>query len=112
MIGSGFTPSQIFSVYEYITRHFLACCSKDAVLAETELQVAIGYEWFNARGIIIKEKNYLDIYKYERQSENSLPPFHVGEQVRIIDSHVEESMTTVPLEDDLDFIGSRTVIGT
>lgn len=88
----------------------LACCSKDAVLAETELQVAIGYEWFNARGVIIKEKNYLDIYKYERQSENSLPPFHVGEQVGIIDSHVEESVTTVQLENAFDSIGSRIVI--
>lgn len=66
-------------------------------MAETELQVAIGYEWFNARGVIIKEKNYLDIFKYERQSENTLPPFRIGEQVPIIDSHVDESMTTVSI---------------
>ena len=72
--------------------------------------MAIGYEWFNARGVIIKEKNYLDIYKYERQSENSLPPVHVGEQVGIIDSHVEESVTTVQLENAFDSIGSRIVI--
>ena len=81
-------------------------------MAETELQVVIGQEWFNARGIIIKEKNYLDIYKYERQSENSLPPFQVGEQIKILDSHVEESVTTVGPNYHSYLIGSRIVIRT
>ena len=57
--------------------------------------MSIGYEWFSAKGTLIKEKNYLEIYKYEKQSENTLPPFFVGEVVPVVDSHVEESKTVV-----------------
>ena len=42
-----------------------------------------------------EERNYLDVYKYDRQGENSLPPFRRGEQVSVVDCHVEESQTTV-----------------
>ena len=89
------SPQRVFAVYEFITRHFLGCCSRDAVLAETELQVSIGLELFTARATLIKERNYLDVYKYDRQGENSLPPFHRGETVPLVDCHVEESQTTV-----------------
>lgn len=34
-IGSGFDASRVFAIYEYITRHFLASCSRDSVLSET-----------------------------------------------------------------------------
>ena len=44
---------RVFAVYEFITRHFLGCCSHDAVLAETELQVSIGLELFTARATLI-----------------------------------------------------------
>ena len=45
----------------------------------------------------MKEKNYLEIYKYEKQSENTLPLFFVGEVVPVVDSHVEESKTVVSM---------------
>ena len=34
-IGGGFDASRVFAIYEYITRHFLASCSRDSVLSET-----------------------------------------------------------------------------
>lgn len=55
----------------------------------------IGNEAFTAKGTIIKERNYLDVYKYEKQSENFLPPFTVGEHVPVVDCCVEESTTVV-----------------
>ena len=59
--------------------------------------MSIGYEWFSAKGTLVKEKNYLEIYKYEKQDENTLPPFFVGEVVPVVDSHVEESKTVVSM---------------
>lgn len=59
------------------------------------MEVLIGNEVFSAKGTIIKEKNYLDVFKYEKQSENFLPRFVMGERVSIVDCFVEESVTTV-----------------
>lgn len=38
-------------VYEYITRRFLACCSKDALGWETTVEVLYGDEEFSATGM-------------------------------------------------------------
>ena len=98
-------PDRVYSVYEFITRHFLACCSKHAVLAETgidslihsyiELEVYIGNEGFTAKGTIVKEKNYLEIYVYEKQGENCLPHFSLHEYVPVLSCFVDEGITTV-----------------
>lgn len=37
-------------VYEFVTRHFLACCSKDALGFQTTMEVAFGGEIFVATG--------------------------------------------------------------
>jgi DNA topoisomerase-3 len=42
-------------VYELISRHFLACISKDAIGSETKVDVALGGELFTAKGLIIEE---------------------------------------------------------
>ena len=95
----------MYAIYDFITRHFLACCSKHAVLAETgifsfyypciELEVFIGNEGFTAKGTIIKEKNYLEIYVYEKQGENFLPHFSLNENVPVLSCFVDEGTTTV-----------------
>lgn len=62
------------------------------------MEVSIGSELFTAKGTIIKEKNYLDVFIYEKQGENTLPRFVVGERVAVTDCFVDESMTTVSVE--------------
>lgn len=37
-------------MYEYITRRFLACCSKDALGWQTTVEVKYGEEEFSATG--------------------------------------------------------------
>ena len=41
----------------------------------------MGGEVFRAKGTVVKERNYLDIFKYERLAENTLPLLRVGEKV-------------------------------
>lgn len=55
-------------LYEFITRHFLACCHKDALGHETIVQINISDEKFTANGLVILERNYLDVYPYDKWS--------------------------------------------
>ena len=59
-------------VYEFIVRHFLACVSKDAVGAETTVNININGERFTAHGLSIKERNYLEVYIYDKWSDKEI----------------------------------------
>eukprot|EP00112_Aurelia_sp_Birch-Aquarium-sp1_P006025 Seg1673.6 transcript_id=Seg1673.6/GoldUCD/mRNA.D3Y31 product="DNA topoisomerase 3-alpha" protein_id=Seg1673.6/GoldUCD/D3Y31 len=52
-------------IYEFIVRHFLACLSQDAQGQETTVTILIADEMFTASGLVIIERNYLDVYPYE-----------------------------------------------
>ena len=67
-----------FKVYELVTRHFLACCSRDAKGHETKVEYQIKDEFFTLKGLIIVEKNYLDVYIYEKWNANTIPNFNVN----------------------------------
>ena len=66
-------------LYELIVRRFLACCSKDAVGAETAIVVDIAEETFTCKGLMIKERNYLEVYTYDKWSDKNIPVFVMGE---------------------------------
>uniref|UniRef100_A0A8B9L0I2 DNA topoisomerase n=1 Tax=Astyanax mexicanus TaxID=7994 RepID=A0A8B9L0I2_ASTMX len=53
-------------LYEFIVRHFLACCSKDAQGQEVIVDIDIAEEKFSASGLTIIARNYLDVYPYEK----------------------------------------------
>ena len=59
------------------------------------MEVYIGNEGFTAKGTIVKEKNYLEIYVYEKQGENFLPHFSLHEYVPVLSCFVDEGITTV-----------------
>lgn len=67
-------------VYEYIVRHFLACCSKDAQGHETVIKVIIADEGFTTKGLIILEKNYLDVYVYEKWNSKEVHHYREGDR--------------------------------
>ncbi|CAF3834837.1 unnamed protein product [Rotaria sp. Silwood1] len=66
-------------LYELIVRHFLACVSKDAQGDETIIKINISNEIFNASGLIIRERNYLDVYIYDKWSEKELPHYELNQ---------------------------------
>jgi DNA topoisomerase-3 len=67
-------------VYELVARHFLACISKDAVGAETKVDVSLGAELFTAKGLIIEEQNWLEVFHYEKWSDTVLPTINKNEE--------------------------------
>lgn len=56
-------------IYTLIVKHYLACCSRDAVGKETLVTVTMASEEFTAKGLMIVEQNWLEIYApFERWS--------------------------------------------
>eukprot|EP00727_Mastigamoeba_balamuthi_P009279 m51a1_g4974 putative dna topoisomerase iii (1265) ;mRNA; r:13124-18365 len=68
-------------VYEFVARHFLACCSDDAVGQETSAALELGGERFHTAGLVVEQRNYLEVYPYERWAERDLPRLAAGERV-------------------------------
>ena len=68
-------------IYILVVKHYLACCSRDAVGKETEMLTQMGSEKFSAKGLMITEQNWLEIYKpWERwgTGQGLLPSIDVG----------------------------------
>ena len=77
--GSQLTDPRQKAVFELVTRHFLACCAKDGVGRQTLVDADIGGEKFEARGLIIDQRGWLDIYRWERWSGTQLPLLQEGQ---------------------------------
>ncbi|GAB7357976.1 hypothetical protein MBLNU230_g0143t1 [Neophaeotheca triangularis] len=84
-------------VYEFVVRRFLACCSEDAKGSKTEIGLQYGSETFNASGLTVLERNYLDVYPYDKwTSSQELPHFHQGETFEPMEARMYESKTSPP----------------
>ncbi|EMG47260.1 TOP3 DNA topoisomerase 3 [Candida maltosa Xu316] len=84
-------------VYEYVVRRFIACCSKDAVGNQTSVTLKWGDEFFTANGLVVLERNYLDVYPYKKwESSKQLPEFKDGEKVKLSTGVLKEGKTSAP----------------
>lgn len=102
-------------VYEFVTRRFLASCSSDAKGKETSVEMEIAGEYFSASGLIVLERNYLDIYPYDKWAGKKLPDFQLGEQFVPDACELQEGSTTKPkplTEADLVGLMDKNGIGT
>ena len=127
-------------MYEFITRRFLACCSKDAEGHETNVEVMVNGEEFNATGapfilsfqktyrcgirakltrtrtgLVILARNYLEVYPYDKWTTKPLPSFTVGEMFMPSICELREGATTAPsLLTEADLVGlmDKNGIGT
>lgn len=84
------------SLYELITRHFLACVSKDALGLETVVTLSMNGEEFSANGLVIIERNYLDVYPYFKWNAKQIPQYHVNEEFIPNSVMMNEGKTTPP----------------
>lgn len=84
-------------MYEFVTRRFLACCSDDAKGQGTEIEIQYGDEFFHANGLIVLERNYLDVYVYDKwESSQQLPSFEMGEKFKPTEATIFEGETSAP----------------
>lgn len=106
-------------VYTLIVKHYLACCSRDAVGRETSITVRMGEsEEFTATGLMVLEKNWLEIYEpWERWStgQGELPHVQVGSRITPSSLLMKEGRTGPPQlisEVELISLMDRNGIGT
>jgi DNA topoisomerase-3 len=108
-------------IYDLVTRHFLACCGRDAQGSQTEICVAIpasagaAGERFTATGLMILERNWLEVYPFEHWNAKRVPVLRVGDTFRPKTLLMSESTTSAPepiTESDLIAIMDRNGIGT
>ena len=84
-------------VHEFVVRRFLACCSKDAQGSKTDISIQYGPETFNTSGLIVLERNYLDVYPYDKwTSSQNLPRFTEGEVFEPTEAMMSEGKTQPP----------------
>ncbi|KAI9679814.1 MAG: DNA topoisomerase [Caeruleum heppii] len=103
-------------VYEFVARRFLACCSEDAKGESTTIEIGYGEETFHASGLIVRERNYLDVYPYDKwESSQKLPQFRMGERFVPTEAKMSEGKTGPPgylTEPDLLALMDANGIGT
>ncbi|EDO14660.1 hypothetical protein Kpol_340p7 [Vanderwaltozyma polyspora DSM 70294] len=85
------------SVYEYVVRHFLACCSEDAKGLSTTLTLDWAGEKFTASGLVVLERNFLDVYPWAKwESTKQLPRLEMNEICTIGKAEMKSGKTSPP----------------
>jgi DNA topoisomerase III len=84
-------------VYEFVVRRFLACCSDDARGQATTVDLDLSGERFSVTGLVVLERNYLEVYPYDKwTSSQPLPQFTQGEMVMPTSLEMVEGKTSSP----------------
>ena len=83
-------------LYDLITRRFLSCFEKPAVINSGKIVVRFGNEKYAASGKRVMERNWLDSYRYARVEEATLPNLRSGERVRGDKAELRELKTLPP----------------
>ncbi|XP_053391111.1 DNA topoisomerase 3-alpha-like [Mercenaria mercenaria] len=102
-------------LYEFIVRHFLACCSQDAQGFETTVEIDVAEERFTVQGLMVTAKNYLEVYIYEKWSGKEIPVFDKGDEFQPTSIEMNNGETSPPLllsEADLIALMDKHGIGT
>ncbi|KFP89839.1 DNA topoisomerase 3-alpha, partial [Apaloderma vittatum] len=93
-------------LYEFIVRHFLACCSEDAKGQETTVEID---------RLMILARNYLEVYPYEKWSDKVIPLYEKGSRFQPTTVEMVDGETSPPLlltEADLIALMEKHGIGT
>eukprot|EP01084_Bolivina_argentea_P022072 41004_1 len=102
-------------VYEFVVRHFLACVSEHAKGHESKVIINIASEQFITTGLIVLERNFLDIYKYDRWNGKVIPEFLENQTFTPDSILMTEGITTAPqllTEEELISLMDKHGIGT
>ena len=102
-------------IFEFVARRFLACLCENAKGVETKVILGIGGESFKLDGLKISERNYLDIYFYDKWECKEISEFRANEILTGYEMNVTEGSTTPPeqlTEADLINLMDKNGIGT
>lgn len=108
-------------IFEFISRRFLGCVSENAKGFETEYTMRMTssidsahYEEFKCKGLNITERNYLDVYIYDKWESKEIGEYRENQMVEN-NLEITEGMTSKPeylTESDLITLMDKNGIGT
>lgn len=79
--GQGQNTAEKARVYEFIARYFLASCAPDALGQETKVFILICEESFKCTGLMVTEKNWLEVFPWANWGgAEALPRFNQNQQ--------------------------------
>lgn len=103
-------------IYEYVVRHFLACCSEDARGQSSSITLQWGGEKFSATGIIVLQRNFLEIYPWMKwETTKQLPHLELSQTVSLCNTEMKSGKTSPPnhmTESELILLMDANGIGT
>ena len=85
-----------WSVYELVTRRFLASVAPACSSRTTRVDLDIGGEPFSSEGYLIVHPGWRKYYPYYRAQETTLPPLASGDSVDVLAVQSTEKKTTPP----------------
>lgn len=90
------TPTER-KIYEYVARHFLACCSEDAKGQSTTVTLDWGGEKFTATGLVVFERNFLDVYPWAKwETTKQVPRLELNQECRLEKCEMRSGSTSPP----------------
>ncbi|MEM0154909.1 MAG: DNA topoisomerase I [Methanothrix sp.] len=97
---TGVTPKELSKqeeeVYDLIVRRFLSCFAAPASIARVKVEAEIGVEKYSASGATIKERAWLDYYRYASIEEKTVADFVEGSTHRAENIKIESLETKPP----------------
>lgn len=117
------------NIYDFIARRFIACCDDNAKGVEVVIKIRpfvpkssnilqknIEQENFYCKGLIILERNYLNIYFYDKwNAKEIIGKYNVNDIIQKANIEIKDGMTTCPeylTEKDLITLMDKNEIGT
>lgn len=85
-----------WKLYNLISRRFLATLSTTSVVEETTATLDAQGERFIARGNVVVEAGYREIYHYGQKKELQLPPLAKGGRADVTHAEIEAKQTMPP----------------
>ncbi|AET39231.1 DNA topoisomerase 3 Ecym_4154 [Eremothecium cymbalariae DBVPG len=103
-------------VYEYVVRHFLACCSQDGKGRSSKVQLQWHTESFSATGLQVLAENFLQVYTYQKWTSSAqLPILGLGDDILLSKVEMKSGKTLPPkymTESELIMLMDANGIGT
>ncbi len=85
-----------YKVYKLIVDRFLATLSSNAVTFVTKAEFDINTNIFVSKGVIIKDKGWIEFYPYSSVKEETLPELNEGDLLDVIDKKLLSKFTKPP----------------
>jgi len=87
---------QKWTVYELVTRRFLATLAPPCISSTTKVDLDIGGEPFESEGYAIKSPGWRKYYPYFKVNEVALPPLAQGDAAKVLKVSSTEKKTQPP----------------